>query len=46
MAIGDNNLKIYYSDFILQGKIVSAGKDTLRIQWDDSEVHVVYLRWE
>lgn len=41
----DNKLKIYYNDFIQEGKIISVDKDTLKILWNDSENINSYLKW-
>ena len=42
----DNKLKIYYNDFIQEGKIISTGKDTLKIKWNDFEDINQYVRWK
>ncbi|RYX98535.1 hypothetical protein EON78_05110 [bacterium] len=39
------NLKVYYNDFIQNGKIVSINKDTLAIKWDGWDKATNYVRW-
>jgi len=41
----DTNLKIYYNDFIQEGKIISVDKDTLKIMWKDFDNINKYVRW-
>lgn len=41
----DNRLKIYYNDFILEGKVISVGKDTLQIMWKAFDTTNSYVRW-
>jgi hypothetical protein len=41
----DNKLKIYYNDFIQEGKIISVDKDTLKIKWNDFDNINHYVRW-
>ena len=41
----DNKLKIYYNDFIQEGKIISVSKDTLKIQWKDIDNINNYVKW-
>ena len=42
----NNNLKIYYNDFIQEGKIISVKKDTLRIKWNNFEEINNYVPWK
>ena len=41
----DDKLKIYYNDFIQEGKVLSVGKDTLKIMWKDFDNINKYVRW-
>ncbi|HLV51257.1 MAG TPA: hypothetical protein VKY44_04810 [Flavobacterium sp.] len=41
----NNNLKIYYNDFIQEGKVISIDKDTLKIMWKDFGYINNYVRW-
>lgn len=41
----ENKLKIYYNDFIQEGKIISVDKDTLKIMWKDFDNISNYVRW-
>ncbi|MBP6302141.1 MAG: hypothetical protein KBB37_02445 [Bacteroidia bacterium] len=41
----ENKLKIYYNDFIQEGKIISVDKDTLKIMWKDFDIISNYVRW-
>ena len=41
----DDKLKIYYNDFIQKGKVLSVGKDTLKIKWKDFDNINEYVRW-
>lgn len=38
-------IKIYYNDFIQEGKIISVDKDTLKISWKDIDQINFYVRW-
>lgn len=42
----DRNLKIYYNDFIQEGKVISVDKDTLKINWKGFDVVNSYERWK
>ncbi len=42
----DNKLKIYYNDFIQEGKIVSVDKDTLKIMWKEFDEVSNYVHWQ
>ena len=41
-----DSLTIFYNDFIQKGKIVSVGKDTLKIHWNESERPTQYVEWK
>ena len=41
-----DSLIIFYNDFIQKGKIVSVSKDTLKIQWNNTESPTQYLEWK
>jgi hypothetical protein len=41
----DRKLKIYYNDFIQEGKVISVDKDTLKIMWNDFDFVNNYVRW-
>ena len=41
----DDKLKIYYNDFIQEGKVLFIGKDTLKIMWKDFDNINKYVRW-
>jgi hypothetical protein len=41
----DRKLRIYYNDFIKEGKIISVDKDTLKIMWKDFDNINNYVRW-
>lgn len=41
----DRKIKIYYNDFIQEGKLISVDKDTLKIMWKDFEFINNYVRW-
>jgi len=41
----DDKLKIYYNDFIQEGKVLSVGKDTLKIMWKDFDKINKYVHW-
>ena len=43
--LNDTKLKIYYNDFIQEGKIISVSKDTLKIQWKDFDKINNYVKW-
>ena len=43
--LNGNNLKIYYNDFIQDGKIIAIDKDTLKIKWQDFDDVNYYVRW-
>ena len=43
--LNDTKLKIYYNDFIQEGKIISVSKDTLKIQWKDFDNINNYVKW-
>jgi hypothetical protein len=42
----ERNLKVYYNDFIQNGEIISAEKDSLKIMWEDRNEITVYQRWK
>jgi hypothetical protein len=44
--LNKDSLTIFYNDFIQKGKIVSVGKDTLIIHWDESERTTQYVEWK
>lgn len=41
-----NHIKIYYNDFIQEGKIISVAQDTLQVQWKGFGYINKYLRWK
>lgn len=41
----DNNLRIYYNDFIQDGEIISVTKNSLQIRWAGFEHTNTYQRW-
>ncbi|MBP9689433.1 MAG: hypothetical protein KBE91_07475 [Bacteroidia bacterium] len=41
----DRKIKIYYNDFIQEGKVISVDKDTLKIMWKDFDNINNYVRW-
>jgi len=41
-----DSLTIFHTDFIRKGRIVSVGKDTLKINWSESENLTEYTEWE
>ena len=41
----DSKFKIYYNDFIQEGKVISVDKDTLKIMWKDFDNVNNYVRW-
>jgi len=41
----DRKIKIYYNDFIQEGKVISVDKDTLKIMWKDFDYINNYVRW-
>lgn len=41
-----NDLKIYLKDFTLEGKILSVDKDSLKINWTNSDNAENYVRWK
>lgn len=41
----DRKIKIYYNDFIQEGKVISVDKDTLKIMWRDFDYINNYVRW-
>ncbi len=43
--LNGNKIKIYYNDFIQEGKIISVDKDTLKIQWKDFGNINSFVRW-
>ncbi|MEA4997118.1 MAG: hypothetical protein VB079_11580 [Petrimonas sp.] len=43
--LNDINLKIYYNNFIQEGKIISVDKDTLKIMWANFNNINDYVRW-
>lgn len=43
--LNDTKLKIYYNDFIQEGKIIAVSKDTLKIQWKDFDNINNYVKW-
>jgi hypothetical protein len=44
--LNGDKIKIYYNDFIQEGKIVSIDKDTLKILWKDVDEVSDYMRWK
>jgi hypothetical protein len=44
--LSDRNIKIYYNDFIQEGKVISVDKDTLKINWKDFDIVNSYERWK
>lgn len=43
--LNGKKIKIYYNDFIQEGKIISVSKDTLKIQWKDFDNIKNYVKW-
>jgi hypothetical protein len=41
----DDEIKIYYNDFIQEGKVISVDKDTLKIMWKEYENINKYVKW-
>lgn len=41
-----NDLKIYFKDFTQEGKILSVDKDSLKINWKNSDNAENYVRWK
>jgi hypothetical protein len=41
----DRKIRIYYNDFIQEGKVISIDKDTLKIMWKDFDYINNYVRW-
>lgn len=41
-----NQLKIYYPDFVQDGKIYSVDEDTLKIHWNNSDITSSYVHWK
>ena len=44
--LNQDSLTIFYNDFIQKGKIVSVGRDTLKIRWDETERPTEYVKWK
>lgn len=44
--LNQDSLTIFYNDFIQKGKIVSVGKDNLKIHWNESEAPTEYVEWK
>lgn len=41
-----NDIKIYFKDFIQVGKILSVDRDSLKINWKNSDNAETYVRWK
>jgi hypothetical protein len=44
-VLHQDSLTIYYNDFIQKGRIISVGKDTLKIHWTGIEKPTKYTVW-
>jgi hypothetical protein len=43
--LNDRNIKVYYNDFIQEGKVISVSKDTLKIMWKELDFVNSYVKW-
>ena len=43
--LNDDKLKVYYNDFIHEGKVISVDKDTLKIKWKNFDNINNYVKW-
>jgi hypothetical protein len=43
--LNDSTLKVYYNDFIQEGKIISVDRDTLKIIWKGFDRSNSFVRW-
>lgn len=41
-----DSLTIFYNDFVQKGRIISVGRDTLKILWNESEKPTEYTEWK